>query len=314
MGEVTIRELEPERDAAAVVALSREANPLAVLSPGSWLHRMRTVPDRAGQRLWGAELDGRIVGYAFACRNFFTEGSTSAFGGVTVGGAHRRRGIGAALHERVATHADALGASAVSLHFFESDAGVAFAKRLGYREARAESEAVLDPRTVAERPPKDIDLRRVRDCDPRHVFEVDLAATRDVPLLEPVDHVPYVEWEEHVLRHPLFEHDGSFVAYVADEPAAVSLLIVDRESCRAANMFTGTLRPYRGRGLALAVKLASIEWAAANGVTGMATTNDERNAPMLAINRRLGYRPVGRRVDYLREGTASSPAPPALAP
>jgi hypothetical protein len=32
----------------------------------------------------------------------------------------------------------------------------------------------------------------------------------------------------------------------------------------------------------------------------MATTNDETNAPMLAINRRLGYRPFGRRVEYLR--------------
>ena len=48
---------------------------------------------------------------------------------------------------------------------------------------------------------------------------------------------------------------------------------------------------YRGRGLGLAVKLASIRWAAANGITQMVTTNDETNAPMLAINRRLGYAP-----------------------
>jgi hypothetical protein len=32
----------------------------------------------------------------------------------------------------------------------------------------------------------------------------------------------------------------------------------------------------------------------------MATTNDETNAPMLAINERLGYRPAGRRVEYER--------------
>jgi len=32
----------------------------------------------------------------------------------------------------------------------------------------------------------------------------------------------------------------------------------------------------------------------------MATNNDETNAPMLAINRRLGYRPSGRRVEDLK--------------
>jgi RimJ/RimL family protein N-acetyltransferase len=66
-------------------------------------------------------------------------------------------------------------------------------------------------------------------------------------------------------------------------------------------MFTATGREYRGRGLALAVKLASTRWAAENGITQLVTTNDETNAPMLAINRRLGYRPAGRRVEYLAE-------------
>ena len=55
------------------------------------------------------------------------------------------------------------------------------------------------------------------------------------------------------------------------------------------------------RGLAFAVKAACLRWAAANGITVVATTNDERNEPMLAVNRKLGYRPVGRMVEYLRE-------------
>jgi RimJ/RimL family protein N-acetyltransferase len=82
--------------------------------------------------------------------------------------------------------------------------------------------------------------------------------------------------------------------------AAVSLLIADEESGRGANMFTGTQRAYRGRGLGLAVKLASIAWAREHGITQIATRNDETNAPMLAINRRLGYRPSGRRVEWLK--------------
>jgi len=67
------------------------------------------------------------------------------------------------------------------------------------------------------------------------------------------------------------------------------------------SMFTGTRRAYRGRGLALAVKLASINWAAANGITRLLTYNDATNAPMLAVNARLGYQPLGRRVEYLKD-------------
>jgi GNAT superfamily N-acetyltransferase len=141
----------------------------------------------------------------------------------------------------------------------------------------------------------------VSAVDPRLVYAVDLEATLDMPQTEQIDHIPYDEWEEHVLRDPTFTAEGSFVVLVDGVAAAVSLLLTNVESGRANTMFTGTLRAYRGRGLALAVKLASIRWAAANGITMMATNNDETNAPMLAINRRLGYVPGGRRVEWLKQ-------------
>jgi GNAT superfamily N-acetyltransferase len=151
----------------------------------------------------------------------------------------------------------------------------------------------------------------VSEVDPRLVYEIDLESTLDMPQTEQIDHIPYGEWEQHVLHHPTFSADGSFVAFADGVAAALSLMVADIPSGRAHNMFTGTLRVYRGRGLALAVKLASIRWAVANGITMIATSNDETNAPMLAINRRLGYRPAGRRVEWLKEETASSPAPQA---
>jgi RimJ/RimL family protein N-acetyltransferase len=56
------------------------------------------------------------------------------------------------------------------------------------------------------------------------------------------------------------------------------------------------------------VKLASIGWARSHGITQLATRNDETNAPMLAINRRLGYQPAGRHVEYLKElGSSTEP-------
>ncbi len=167
---------------------------------------------------------------------------------------------------------------------------------------------------MTEAPPAGVDLRPLTRVDPHDVHAVDVTATRDMPALEPPEDLPYEEWSEHVLGHPLYAPGGSFLAYVDGEPAALSLLTADLDSGRAMSWFTGTMPAFRGRGLARAAKLASIRWAAESGVTSMLTMNDETNAPMLAINRKLGYRPLVRRVEYVREaGTASSPAPPAPA-
>jgi GNAT superfamily N-acetyltransferase len=300
MASMTIRELDPERDADDIVELLREAIPHGVFSRGAWLHRVRTIPERAEQAGWVAVAGGKVVGSSWAFRTFFSKGSTTAECSVNVRASHRRRGLGNELYARVLAHVEALGSTSLLASFPESDAGVAFATARGFREERAEAESVLDPRTVDERPPPDVDLRAVADVDPRLAYEVDVAATRDMPSTETIDEIPYEEWVGHVLEYPFFTAEGSYVAMVEGVAAAVSLLIADEESGRGANMFTGTQRAYRGRGLGLAVKLASIAWAREHGITQIATRNDETNAPMLAINRRLGYVPGGRRVEYLK--------------
>lgn len=290
--------MDIERDAPDLVELTREVNPTAVLDAASLVHRMQSAPARADARGWVAEIDGRAVARAECFRNFFTEGSRNGFVYLAVREEYRRRGIGSALSGVAQRYAAALDLEDVLTSFHENEGGIAFASRHGFTPVRAEAESVLDPREVDEAPSPHVDLRPVSAVDPRLVYEVDLQATRDMPQTEPVDHMPYEEWEQHVLQNPLFTAEGSFVAIVDGVAAAVSLLTADPESGRAHNMFTGTLRHYRGRGLALAAKLASIRWAVANGITTIATSNDETNAPMLAINRRLGYRPAGRRVEY----------------
>jgi GNAT superfamily N-acetyltransferase len=296
----SIREIEIERDAPALTALVREISPLAVVNVAAMIHRERSVPERALARGWIAELDDEPAGRVGVWRNFFTEGSHAVRVDVAVFERFRRRGVGTVLWERGLAYAQELEGEPLVTSFHENAAGVAFATKLGFALARAETEAVLDPRDVVEEPPRDVELVPVRDADPRLVWQVDVESTLDMPQSEPVDDIPYEEWVEHVLENPLFTPDGSFVAMVDGVAAACSLVTADVESSRAHNMFTGTLRAYRGRGLALVVKLASIRWAREHGITSMATHNDETNAPMLAVNRRLGYRPAGRRVEWMR--------------
>ncbi len=59
---------------------------------------------------------------------------------------------------------------------------------------------------------------------------------------------------------------------------------------------TAVARAWRGRGIAVALKHATIAWAIANGLTALETGNDEGNAPMRGVNARLGYRPLPDRL------------------
>jgi GNAT superfamily N-acetyltransferase len=266
------------------------------MNVASLIHRLLTVPERLKAKAWVAEVVGRVDCFL----SLFETESRIALVPVAVREEHRGRGIGSALYEIGLTHARSIGAEQLLVSFHENAAGVAFARSRGFEQVRAETESSLDPRRVQGLPPEGVDLRPLTAADPRDAYNVDMEATADMPSIEPFDGMAYEEWEDHVLRHPLFTAAGSFLAFVDGEAAALSLLTAEAESGRAMNWMTGTRRAYRGRGLALAVKLASIHWAAANGITRLLTFNDATNASMLAVNRRLGYETMGRRVEYLR--------------
>jgi len=297
----SIREIQIERDASDLVELAREVSPTAVINVASFIHRLRTTPERSKTRTWVAEADGRAIGSVGSFLSLFAASSRIAGLSVSVRAAHRGRGIGSALYELGLAHARSLGAEQLVSNFHESNVGRAFAEQRGFTQVRAETESSVDPRLVVEQPPRGVDLQPLTAVDPRLAYEVDMEATEDMPSTEPFEGMAYEEWEDHILRHPLFTPAGSFLALVDGDAAAVSLLSADTESGRAMSMFTGTRRAYRGRGLALAVKLASTHWCATNGITRMFTYNDATNAPMLAVNARLGYEPLGRRVEYLKE-------------
>ena len=85
---------------------------------------------------------------------------------------------------------------------------------------------------------------------------------------------------------------------------AVVSASVDPRRRLAYNLMTATLPELKRRGLALAVKLAAARWAQENGFERILTQNDEANAGMLAINRRLGYRLLYEQVKWVKEGLA----------
>ncbi|MGB9738171.1 MAG: N-acetyltransferase [Chloroflexus aggregans] len=121
------------------------------------------------------------------------------------------------------------------------------------------------------------------------LYEFERQVTVDVPSAFPVAIPPYEQWIK--LYQP--EHgaiwEGSFAAMADGQVVGLSTLeTIDNETDVEVG-FTAVRRDYRGRGIALALKLHTIAYAQTMGVTGIRTDNDSTNQAMWHINQRLGF-------------------------
>ena len=102
----------------------------------------------------------------------------------------------------------------------------------------------------------------------------------------------------------------AFVIAVDDASGEVAgygnLLLQPGNPAVALHDMTAVRRAWRGRGLATAIKRATIAWAIGNGLEALETGNDETNAPMRAVNARLGYSPLPDVIGF--QGPLAPPA------
>jgi RimJ/RimL family protein N-acetyltransferase len=83
-----------------------------------------------------------------------------------------------------------------------------------------------------------------------------------------------------------------FVALADGQWAGVAVLRPIPQTNSFYTFYTGVDRAHRGRGVATALKRATIRYALGAGAAYLSTSNDSANAPMLAVNRRFGFRPL----------------------
>jgi GNAT superfamily N-acetyltransferase len=305
-------ELRPFRDddAPGVADLVRRVVPQFLANREVLLHWIHKAPERAHTRLWIAEEDGGLAGFAWT--DFKWWAAEPGIGGtfLIVRPESRRRGHGAALYDEAERHLREHGAWKLEAHVTDDD-GRRFAERRGYREARRErlSQLEVDDADLSELPALEeqkaaegfrlVPLRDLRDRT-RELHALWEEAAKDIPSDDPHGDIDFDEWQRETMANPLLDLDGSVTVVHGERPVAFAWLLVDREGARGEHDLTGTLRAYRGRGLARLAKLAAIRWCRENGIRRLTTGNDAENAPMLAINDRLGYRPTVFHIEFAR--------------
>jgi GNAT superfamily N-acetyltransferase len=302
----TIRESSSsDGDLAGIAAVVKEVMPEDPTS----VEELRWQDDNFPGTRFVAEADGRIVGMGTTGRIYMYSPDFDRYWiNLAVLASHRRQGIGSALYRAVSGHAREAGKVGLQGSLSEVHAdGVDFLVHRGFTEfdryrmvkldlaglerPQVEPPPGLEITTLAERP----------DLVPG-VHSVAEVALPDIPHGDqPIIAGALEEFRVRDVERPGIPADAFMVGI---DPATTrvvgyaSLMFVPGRTDMAWHDMTAVLPAYRGRGLAKALKRATIAWAIDHGLTALETGNDVENAPMRAVNLGLGYKPIPDEVGY----------------
>jgi GNAT superfamily N-acetyltransferase len=223
---------------------------------------------------------------------------------------HRKQGIASDLSERI--HAFALQSESKKLTvstFHDEPEGLAFIESRGFTKTHILYHQEFD--LTAPLQPQDLpegytftSYAELEGDDKNHrVYECVHEADKDVPHIQNFGLLSYDDFLRHIVEPPTFIPSAFALALYGDQIVGVSNLLWDDVASREKVFtdFTGVRRAHRGQGLAKALKYHSLKAAQALGAKVCITMNSDENAPMLAINRAVGFQIRNQMVEYVKE-------------
>ncbi|MFF2890232.1 GNAT family N-acetyltransferase [Paenibacillus sp. NPDC057967] len=246
-----------------------------------------------------------IIGYVWAWRAPWTEPGY-IYITLVVAPESREQGIGDALLRHAYDWAEQLGASALMSEVWDDHPqALTFAKQRSFQIERHAYQSVLQLKdtslelmevepeailacnglrllTLAEEPGEESE---------RKLYELGCATLRDVPSF--LGDVPdFIEWKKWNLQVDGFTPELVLIAADGDRFVGMTNVLYNTTTNGLYHEFTGVDRAYRGKKVALALKLETIRAGKRRGADYVRTDNDSMNAPILTINRKLGYVPL----------------------
>lgn len=215
-------------------------------------------------------------------------------------------GLGTQMYSDALQVARERGATRLESRVREGDEiSMQFAQKRGFRIERHFFESTLDLEAFDEHRFDDLMARvhtdgfrfftlaqaGVTNENKHKLYDVNRAASLDDPGNDDGTFPDFYAFSKNVFDASWFRADTQLLAAHGDHWVGLSAISVYPADRHAYNAFTGVLRDYRGRQLAQVLKLQTILLAKREGMRYIRTRNDSHNAPMLAVNRKLGYLP-----------------------
>ncbi|MFE4710023.1 GNAT family N-acetyltransferase [Paenibacillus sp. NPDC056722] len=220
---------------------------------------------------------------------------------------HRRQGIGQKLLDLALEWGRQLGASTLVAQVWDDKPdSLNFAAHRGFEQERHIFQSVLDIAkvdwenldeksvilsleqsglrftTLAEEP-GEVSEQKLYELYKETAFDIP-GYTGDFPVIE--------EWRKWHLMVDGYAPEQVIIAADGDKYVGVSNVLHNQQTNGMYHEYTGVSRAYRGRKVGLGLKLKAIQLARRVRADYIRTDNDSTNAPILKINRRLGYAPL----------------------
>ncbi|PYE54417.1 GNAT family N-acetyltransferase [Deinococcus yavapaiensis] len=257
--------------------------------------------------------DGRLLGTAEAGFDPMSHRPGKFKVNVRVHPAEQGRGFGRALYEALLTellplHPEELHVDVRATH----GRAVRFARDRGFLEMWRRLDSVLDTpsfdfarfeglearvRNAGVEVVSLADLAKVPNVE-RRLYDLNTSLWHDVPYPEPLGTWTFEQFQAETLKAPSFDPRACLVAVKDDDLVGYSLLL--RSGERLQTDMTGVRRDLRGRNVATLLKVRGVRYARDVDVSEIRTTNDTTNVPMLALNAKLGFRPLGSTIRFVR--------------
>ena len=226
---------------------------------------------------------------------------------IMVDPAKQRSRIGSALYAQILTGLQPLNAILVRSRTRADQAGSkSFLQNRGFREITRDWESRLPVDAFSAEPFKHYaeqaassgvtittlaeEAKRDPDCY-RKLYEIWFEKVgHDLPLPDAYTPTSFEDFMTRIIKGPSMLPEGCFIAKLDGRYVGISCCgKTEREPNDLYQWMTGVLREYRGKGIAISMKLRVIDFAARNGYHVIKTWNNSANEAMLAINHKLGY-------------------------
>lgn len=247
---------------------------------------------------------GEMVGYAWSWRAPWTEPGYLC-NTLVVDEAYRNRGIGQLLLQHVGYWALKIGATTLITEVWDdNEAALRFANRRAFVIERHAFQSLLqldcdEGKPLADIPamPEPAGLRFLTLADEpgeeseHKLYELYKETLVDIPGF--MGAVPeFGEWRKWNLMVDGYAPERVIIAADGDTFVGITNVLHNASINGMYHEYTGVSRAYRGKKIALALKIKAIELAQLKRASYIRTDNDSLNEPILHINRKLGYVPL----------------------